>query len=208
MNERFLRLEQDKQEKLLKAICVEFTEYSYEFVSTNRIVEKAGISKGTLFNYFESKEKMYHNLLEYALNYFAASTIEHFETNDFIERCKIMAEIDIKMHQENPHLVEFFATLYTNTPTHVPEKIMTDATKMVTETMEKLYKNIDMSLFKKDFLEIDVIRIVRFILDGYMQDFMARMKNTKITANSLQEWLDDYDVFLQQIKYIFYINND
>lgn len=42
----------------------EFAEYGYENSSTNRIVKKAGISKGSLFKYFPTKEDFYFYVLD------------------------------------------------------------------------------------------------------------------------------------------------
>ncbi|MGI6412409.1 MAG: FtsX-like permease family protein [Syntrophomonadaceae bacterium] len=55
INTRFYSLEKDKQERIINAALKEFARSGYERASTNVIIKEAEISKGSLFNYFNSK---------------------------------------------------------------------------------------------------------------------------------------------------------
>jgi AcrR family transcriptional regulator len=63
----FQRLDEKKQEKILQACLDEFAEEGFETASTNRIAEKAGIAKGSIFKYFGTKEKMFFAVVNYML---------------------------------------------------------------------------------------------------------------------------------------------
>lgn len=56
---RFENLETDKQEAILAAAAEEFAERGYEGASLNRIIDEAGISKGSLYYYFEDKQDLF-----------------------------------------------------------------------------------------------------------------------------------------------------
>ena len=60
----FTELDSEKQERILDAALKEFAEYGYENGSTNRIVKNCGISKGSLFTYFENKLPPSRNIVE------------------------------------------------------------------------------------------------------------------------------------------------
>ncbi len=60
----FLGLDTEKQQNIFIAGVSEFAEYGYENSSTNRIVKKASISKGSLFKYFPTKEDFYFYVLD------------------------------------------------------------------------------------------------------------------------------------------------
>ncbi len=60
----FLELDEAKKEKITEAALNEFAAYGYEISSTNRIVKECGISKGSLFQYFENKEDLYFYLID------------------------------------------------------------------------------------------------------------------------------------------------
>ena len=207
MNEKFLKLNSGKQQRILQAICEEFTNHSYEDASTNRIVEKAGISKGTLFNYFGCKKDMYHALLRYVLDYFKGYAIDNFETDDFIERCRILSEMDLKIYQEAPYMVNFLTTLYSSSGSHIPTDITEKISTLLSEAMEKLYKGVNYSLFRKDVDPTLLMRIIRYTFDGYMKEIFTKMKTGELTANTFEQFMADHYTILKQIEKIYYTKN-
>lgn len=63
MNDMFKNLDEDKQSRIIKVAMAEFAEHGYKGASTNRLVKKLGISKGSLFKYFDSKYVLYCDLV-------------------------------------------------------------------------------------------------------------------------------------------------
>jgi len=204
MNEKFLKLNPEKQERILQAICEEFTDHRYEDASTNRIVEKAGISKGTLFNYFGCKEGMYHALLKYVLDFFKGYAIDAFETGDFIERCRILAELDMKVYQDAPHMVNFFATLYVSNQSHIPTDITETIGILLSEAMTQLYRNVDYALFRTDVDPAFLMEMIRYTFDGYMKEVIAKMKRGGLTADTFEAFMADHEAFLKGMEQIYY----
>ncbi len=64
---RFGRLPPEKQEAILAAAAHEFAERGYEAASLNRIIERAGSSKGSLYYYFDDKADLLRTVVERAL---------------------------------------------------------------------------------------------------------------------------------------------
>jgi AcrR family transcriptional regulator len=52
-------LPEDQQETIVRVALGEFARYGYADASLNRIIETAGISKGSLYYYFDGKEDLY-----------------------------------------------------------------------------------------------------------------------------------------------------
>jgi AcrR family transcriptional regulator len=205
VNEKFLKLNSEKQRKMLQAICEEFTEHSYEDASTNRIVDKAGISKGTLFNYFGCKEGMYHALLRYVLDFFKGYAIDGcFETGDFIERCRLLADMDMRIYQEAPYMINFFATIFTADQTQIPADITEAIGILLSDAMEKLYDDVDYSLFRTDVDATILMKMIRFTFDGYMKEIMVKMQMDGLTAVTMEAFMVDYYIFLKEMKKIYY----
>jgi len=204
MNERFLKLDPKKQQRILQAICEEFTNHSYEDASTNRIVEKAGISKGALFNYFGCKEDMYHALLRYVLDFFKGYAISNFETDDFIERCRILGEMDMRIYQEAPYMVDFFATIYSGNGSRIPTDITEKVRILLSEAMENLYKNVNYSLFRKDVDATLLMRMIRFTFDGYMKEVITKMQTGGLSADTFEQFMVDHYTFLKAMEKIYY----
>ena len=56
--ETFLKLPNEKKEKIIKAAQKEFERVPIEEVSIKNIVENAEIARGSIYQYFESKEDL------------------------------------------------------------------------------------------------------------------------------------------------------
>lgn len=55
----FNKLPADKQELILRESVREFGDYGFRQASVNRIVERTGIAKGSLYQYFANKEALF-----------------------------------------------------------------------------------------------------------------------------------------------------
>jgi len=64
MKSTFKNISSEKQELVIDAAFIEFGKYGYVNASTNRLVKTLGISKGSLFKYFDGKLDLYLYLLE------------------------------------------------------------------------------------------------------------------------------------------------
>lgn len=65
MEEKFFDLKKEKQDRIFNAAMEIFAVNGYDNGSTQEIVKKAGISKGLLFHYFETKKELYYFLYDY-----------------------------------------------------------------------------------------------------------------------------------------------
>jgi AcrR family transcriptional regulator len=59
----FFNLPADKQEQIIQVALDEFAENDYDSASISRIVARAGIAKGSFYQYFADKEDLYAYLL-------------------------------------------------------------------------------------------------------------------------------------------------
>ena len=60
----FLNLPPQKQERLLDAATREFSEKPYNEASINKIIQEAGVPRGSFYMYFRDKEELFHYLLK------------------------------------------------------------------------------------------------------------------------------------------------
>ena len=84
-SERFKRLPEEKQKKIRDACMAEYTRTTIEKASLNRMIENAGISRGSFYTYFDSKWDVLGYLCESFIN-------EFYECG---ERCLEAAQGDI-----------------------------------------------------------------------------------------------------------------
>ncbi len=81
---QFFDLPLEKQQDIIQASLREFADCGYDLASTNRIVQKAGISKGVLFKYFNDKKALFlYVFTEYTKGYL--DMIAHQPVHDLFE---------------------------------------------------------------------------------------------------------------------------
>ena len=61
----FLRLPPEKQQKVFDAAAAEFAQHGYDAANTNMIARRAGVSVGSLFQYFGTKQSLFLALVDY-----------------------------------------------------------------------------------------------------------------------------------------------
>ena len=64
---RFENLDPARQEAILAAAAEEFAAHGYAGASLNRVIEAAGISKGSLYYYFDDKSDLFTSVIEEAV---------------------------------------------------------------------------------------------------------------------------------------------
>ena len=59
----FLNLPEDKQTRLMDAASREFSEKPFNEASINKIIQEAGIPRGSFYMYFQDKEDLFRYLV-------------------------------------------------------------------------------------------------------------------------------------------------
>ena len=204
---KFDNLENKKQRQILNAAYKEFTAKGYKNASTNEIVKKAEISKGTLFYYFDSKKELYHYLIEYGIEFIKTDFLDEIDENqtDFIEKCRAKSQAKMKAYNKNPHIFNFFGTLYLNKEKKmIPADLKEKMDKLKELSYTKLFENIDTSLFRKDIPSNMIIKLINWSLEGYEKELMAELKNKDLSAVDFGPYWDDFHEFLEILKKLYY----
>lgn len=81
-SERFLRLPRNKQEVIWNAAMEEFTREPFEKVSINKIIQKAGISRGSFYTYFEDKRDLFQYILQSTKEQWMEFCVNHLKEHD------------------------------------------------------------------------------------------------------------------------------
>ncbi len=184
----FTELDEKKQQKIIEASIKEFGTYGYENSSTNRIVKECGISKGSLFKYFENKEDLYFYLIdEVAMKMSESMTPELAKLpKDVIERIIAYSTLETTWYIENPDMGRLMIQM-AQEKGEIGKKIAEHYKGSSTDTYKALMKDANYSNLKND--KEKVIDIVRWLLQGFNKDFFE--KNTK-GRKSLKKQKEDY----------------
>ena len=151
MNRSFTQLPQQKQLQIINAALEEFAQYGFDHASTNRIVQASEISKGSLFNYFGSKKKLYLSLAKYCIDVLMRD-IPLPPKDSQIDFLRFLGEVTdkkIALYQKNPKLFAFiFSSIHEKCP-----QVQDDIMQLYTSNHEAFFVNIqeqiDTSFFKE-----------------------------------------------------------
>lgn len=94
----FFNLPEEKRNKIINISLLEFAQHSYRTASLSRIVEKAGIAKGSMYQYFKDKKELYLYLIDFTTNKKLSYLDRHLDSSieDFYELYKQIIFLAIK----------------------------------------------------------------------------------------------------------------
>ncbi len=109
--ELFRSLSRDKQEKVLNAAVEEFALNGYRNASMNTLVKAAGISKGSLFQYFRNKRGLFDGVVELAearVKRYLKHVREQTTEMSFFERLEQLLRAGFAFIDEHPLLARIY----------------------------------------------------------------------------------------------------
>ncbi|MEW6032078.1 MAG: TetR/AcrR family transcriptional regulator [Bacillota bacterium] len=104
----FFNLPEEKRRRIIELATDEFAQHTYHRASLSRIVERAGIAKGSMYQYFEDKFDLYSYLLELGGQAKLAAVNEAVARlgpgADLQERLLAATEASLALAETNPQL--------------------------------------------------------------------------------------------------------
>lgn len=202
MNEKFYALELKKQERIINASLKEFACNGYEKASTNEIIKRANIAKGSLFNYFNSKKELYLFLLDYAVKLIDRIYTEvNWNERDFFERMRQFGLVKFKIYKKYPQAFDFLNAAAGEGAPEVKTEIEAIRNKLVKEGLDRGSKNIDFSKFRDDVGLEKLINIINLAILGLAEQ---QRENVDTFEEVGPEVLKEFDEYFAIMKRCFY----
>ncbi|MEN6438094.1 MAG: TetR/AcrR family transcriptional regulator [Syntrophobacter sp.] len=107
----FNKLDESKKTRILDAAVDEFSIHGFRQASVNRMVDRIGIAKGSLFQYFGSKEGLFHVIFNHAVELVRHSLRQvKRETSDadFFERIRKSTLAGIRFIKGHPRVYRIY----------------------------------------------------------------------------------------------------
>jgi len=101
----FFNLPDSKQQRIIKAATEEFATHPYLKTSINRIIEKADISKGSFYQYFNNKKDIYKYIIEQASEEkikFLNNRMKDYQDYNFFKMLRKLFIVSIQFKNEYP----------------------------------------------------------------------------------------------------------
>lgn len=167
----FMELSEKKRENIIKVCIAEFSKYGYENTSTNRIVQDAGISKGSLFKYFKNKEELYFYILDFVTQELTMSLTQEICNlpSNLFERIIQYSELEFMWYLIHPNECRLITTAFTKNDTVIYLKTEARYSLKGQDIYCKLLEDIDTAMFKWDKnMTVDVLT---WFLKGFNENF-------------------------------------
>ncbi len=122
--ETFDKISDKKREKIIKISTVEFAEKGFNGANVNVIANKSGISIGSMYNYFSSKEHLFltvvdegYKLLEEA---FAGADLAN---GDIFQKLETIIRVAQKHSRSHPQFVQLYQDITTESLAHLSARL-------------------------------------------------------------------------------------
>lgn len=140
----FFNLPEEKREKLIDVAIDEFAKNSFNSASITKIVEKAGIAKGSLYQYFEDKKDLYKYILDLSSNKKKEYLIEWMNRLQHLSFIEMIRELYIKgvdFAADNPKLAGIANNFMKENDLNFKEEILGISIEKSNQLFEQLIDN-------------------------------------------------------------------
>ncbi|MEI2663040.1 TetR/AcrR family transcriptional regulator [Rossellomorea sp. LJF3] len=201
-----LNIDSEKEARIIRAATRVFAENGYEKASTNAIVKEAGISKGILFHYFNSKKELYVSLYEHLSDLFTEKIYERLNWNehDIFVTIRSVTLIKFELFSVYPDLIDFLTSAFSEEAPEVKDEIEKFKTKMVESSFATLFSNIDTSKFKEGIDVNKSIQVIYWTFEGMANQQQQKAKSLSVDEINQEEVLAEIDAYIELLKISFY----
>jgi len=202
---KFNNLKPEKQKQIINAAIKEFVRNGFEKASTNEIVKRANISKGSLFNYFNSKKDLYLYLIEYSSKAIVNLNEEiDLSETDLFKRIERVALQKFYVQQKYPQAFEFLASTKQEESVEVKDIIKQRLNPIYNQAINKLYKDIDYSKFREGVDIQKAIEILNWTMFGVGEKGLKELFTFDDIGRFGEKYLEEWNVYAELLKYSFY----
>lgn len=196
MKETFFKLNEEKQHRILRATLEEFALTGYEKTSLDAIIHRAGISKGGLYEYIESKEGLFQYALGYSYGEMYAYIQERLQADslllpsDPLERTRIISSVAVDFYIDHPETIAFIVTSSQVAQVEIRQRV------------QSVYDSYFLKLYETTRNETiiyevnQVLALLKWLLIKTRNDFQESMKSGRDSAECKALYLGEWKFFL------------
>lgn len=172
-HDRFAALPPSKRDALMRESIREFAEHGYARASTNRIVRRVGIAKGSLFHYFGTKQRLYFALLDAAAERIrtAVQSVAQDLPSDPVERVIALARGEFGFYAANPELYRLFRRAVSD-----PDTAQTVRERYADSGMALFAESLAGAAFAEGLDQATATAVLAWIVDGFNEAFLPSAK--------------------------------
>ena len=192
--DNFDKILPEKQQIVLNAALTCFGRSGYKRTAMSEIAIGAGISKASLFHYFNTKKELFIYLYRYACDEILAEMVAG--TEDLIECVRLGAQIKIRVMKKHPGMYDFLLSLVTETDGALLEELKQINNGKVERGMALLFCNVDWSRFREGLDRTTAMNLLSWVSEGCIKKYSATKSWNELTAE-----IDRYMGIMKNVLY-------
>lgn len=205
INTIFNNLKTNKQKMIINSSIKEFVKNGFDKASTNEIVKKANISKGSLFNYFNSKKDLYIYLINYSTQILENMYREiDLSEKDLFNRIENIGLQKLYVQQKHPEIFDFLKHSIQEESLEVKAIIEKKVDHIYESGRQKIFADIDYSKFRDDIDIEKAIEILNWTMSGFGEKGLQQIKSFENISDFGNQYLKEWHVYAQILKNSFY----
>jgi len=203
MDSNFEHLPEAKKIRIIEGVILEFAEYGYDAASTNRIVKKVGIAKGSLFHYFTSKDDLWLYVAEFTLKKIIPLLKKKLEgmPGDILERLKLLTNTVIDVYTEHPLYYRFFMSVLDQGAVHLQQELLRRNAQLM--SILDFFSDVDTSLFRADAQS--TFLLIKWLYSGIKQELFGIKAIRQDPKKLKQEFMERVETVISLIKTGIYL---
>ncbi|TGK22427.1 TetR/AcrR family transcriptional regulator [Leptospira fluminis] len=141
-SETFERIPEEKRNRILSVAITEFANRGFNNANTNVIAQKAGISVGSLFKYFDTKEDFFLTAVGHGINQLE-KTLETVltEQNDLFGKIESILRIIQTHSRENQDIIRLYNEMTSEGNSDLIRKLSSELETISAKVYTSLLKN-------------------------------------------------------------------
>lgn len=193
MKNTFFHLSDEKQQRIVSAALDEFSLSGYEKTSLDNIIRRAGISKGGLYEYIESKEGLFQYLLEISYDALRSFILSHGTgemPSDPLERTRFISSVAVEFYIAEPKMISFIVRSSQLEQSEIRHRVQA----VFDSYFSGLYDtaNYDSTRYDRD----RIVMLLKWLLVKTRNDFCVSMQTTQRPDLCRDTYLGEWDFFL------------
>jgi AcrR family transcriptional regulator len=184
----FLNLPDEKREQIEETAIDEFARHSYAKASLSRIVQRVGIAKGSIYQYFDDKADLFAWLLERAgrkkMEYLGASPVP--EPGHFFDWLETVFKGGLRFAMDHPRIARISLAMFSS-PEATRSTMAKRARKAGLQYMEGLVREAQRHGEVREDLDAKTLSV----LVGGIQNSMLELLAAKADVDSIEALFTD-----------------
>lgn len=187
----------DVKERILNVAIEEFAQNGYKAASTNTICKKANISKGLLYHYYNSKEKLYITVVRHVIDSFKRNIAINIKDSkmkgiDYVEE---YFGVKFNFFRENPLYSKIIVNLVIDNSIEKARELSSEFQNYNNNLIYDVIKNIDIN---PKFNKEKAFELIVMIGENLEKKHMKRINDID-KDSAVEEFRKDHKEMLEMV---------